>query len=186
MLAANSAALKEWASVCLSLETGRSALLLRKGGLVESAGEFRLEHAEFWLYPTQFHQSREQLSADWASSVGSILPPPAGEVQLSLYAVVHAVDRITEERQLERFRGLHVLADDVVRQRFHYRQPGLTVAAVEIYRRARPVVVQELGRYAGCHSWVDLEAPIPTAELEAVSDEALLSQAVAAVSAGRG
>ena len=58
----NSIALKEWAAVCLALSDGRQSLLLRKGGIAEGRGGFRMEHDEFWLFPTQFHQSPEQLT----------------------------------------------------------------------------------------------------------------------------
>src|SRR5687768_3845167 len=40
-------ALKEWATVCTALETGRQILLLRKGGIHETGGQFELEHSRF-------------------------------------------------------------------------------------------------------------------------------------------
>ena len=40
-------ALKEWASVCSALETGRQIILLRKGGIHESGGEFEVENRQF-------------------------------------------------------------------------------------------------------------------------------------------
>jgi len=53
--------LKEWASVCLALEEGRQTILLRKGGIHESAGEFELEHTQFVLFPTYLHQNLKML-----------------------------------------------------------------------------------------------------------------------------
>src|SRR6476469_947176 len=50
-------ALKEWATVCHALETGRQMLLLRKGGIYEAAGEFELENPQFLLFPTYLHQN---------------------------------------------------------------------------------------------------------------------------------
>src|SRR5438270_4902540 len=52
-------ALKEWAVICAALAEGRQAILLRKGGIAEAGGEFRVEHTRFWLYPTYVHQQRE-------------------------------------------------------------------------------------------------------------------------------
>src|SRR5258708_20024339 len=53
--------LKEWASVCRALEEGRQIILLRKGGIHESAGEFELEHPQFVLFPTYLHQNLKML-----------------------------------------------------------------------------------------------------------------------------
>src|SRR5687768_17442292 len=54
-------ALKEWATVCHALETGRQMLLLRKGGIYEAAGEFELENPQFLLFPTYLHQNLNML-----------------------------------------------------------------------------------------------------------------------------
>src|SRR5437660_10113016 len=57
-------ALKEWAVVCRALEQGRQILLLRKGGIYESAGEFEIEHRQFLLFPTYLHQNLKMLKPD--------------------------------------------------------------------------------------------------------------------------
>ena len=54
-------ALKEWATVCAALGDGRQMILLRKGGIYESAGEFEIEHRQFLLFPTYLHQNAEML-----------------------------------------------------------------------------------------------------------------------------
>src|SRR6478672_9678911 len=59
-----SVALKEWATVCHALETGRQMLLLRKGGIYEAAGEFELENREFLLFPTYLHQNLKMLKPE--------------------------------------------------------------------------------------------------------------------------
>jgi hypothetical protein len=53
--------LKEWAAVCTALETGRQMVLLRKGGIYESAGEFEIEHRRFFLFPSYLHQKPDQI-----------------------------------------------------------------------------------------------------------------------------
>src|SRR4029453_9609033 len=50
-------ALKEWATVCRALETGRQLILLRKGGIYESGGEFELENPRFVFFSTYLHQN---------------------------------------------------------------------------------------------------------------------------------
>ena len=56
-------AFKEWAGVCDALIEGRQTVIIRKGGISETAGpgEFDLEHPEFWLYPTWVHQAEQGL-----------------------------------------------------------------------------------------------------------------------------
>ena len=51
---------------------------------------------------------------------------------------------------------------DTVRQRFHYRTPGLYVLPVTVFRLPHPVDVVERPEYAGCKTWVELDTPIPT------------------------
>src|SRR5215217_7835366 len=54
-------ALKEWATVCRALETGRQMVLLRKGGILEAIGGFELENPQFLLFPTYLHQNLNML-----------------------------------------------------------------------------------------------------------------------------
>jgi hypothetical protein len=168
MLSENSVALKEWAAVCAALASGRQSLLVRKGGIAEGPRGFRFEHDEFWLLPTQFHQSPDQLTDDGAALLRGVRPPDAGRLQIDCHVVVQMAAFVRDESQLALLAGWHVMAADVVRQRFHYRQPGLFVAAVEVFVRSEPADLADAPRYAGCHSWVDLEAPVSTAGLSAV------------------
>ena len=61
MQSANRFAFKEWAVTCQALAAGRQSLLLRKGGIHERNGRFEVEHAEFWLFPTRFHQNPDEI-----------------------------------------------------------------------------------------------------------------------------
>ncbi len=49
-------AFKEWAVICRALAEGKQALILRKGGIAEAGGAFRVEQTRFWLFPTFVHQ----------------------------------------------------------------------------------------------------------------------------------
>ena len=59
-------AFKEWAVICRALAEGRQSLILRKGGIAEEGGRFRVEHTGFWLYPTYAHQQKAGIVADAA------------------------------------------------------------------------------------------------------------------------
>ncbi|QDT52659.1 hypothetical protein Pan44_06710 [Caulifigura coniformis] len=187
MTTENSIALKEWAAVCLALAEGRQSLLLRKGGIAEGSGGFRMEHPEFWLFPTQFHQSPDQLSPEGSELLSRVQQqaPAAGRLRIDAFATIRSVAFIDDEKRLSEFDGRHVMSTDVVRERFHYRRPGLFVAAVEVHRRSDPVEIPDEPRYAGCHSWVDLSSPISTAELSPVVPVRALAESIALVESFR-
>lgn len=157
-------ALKEWAVLCSALSAGCPQLLLRKGGIAEGPAGFGIEHPEFWLLPTRFHQAAEELApggVSWLEEAAASAPP-AGQLRLDLYAVVESVIRFEHELDLERVHGFHLLAEDTLRSRFHYRRPGLMGLLLRVYRRPSPWMVPDRPEYAGCHSWVDLRRPLET------------------------
>lgn len=163
-------ALKEWAVVCAALAEGRQTLLLRTGGIAEGPQGFRVEHPSFWLFPTRFHQSTDELVPDVAPLLeeAACSQPPIGLVRLSLYATVEAVHRLSDPSRLSRLDGLHILSPDTLRARFDYRRPGLFVLVVRVYQIPEPIEVTDVPRYAGCHSWVELDESLPTTGLEPV------------------
>jgi hypothetical protein len=170
----NRFALKEWAVVCAALARGRQSVLLRKGGIAEETDGFRVEHREFWLFPTRFHQSSDELSPDATDLPDDPLAsaPKSGTAQLSLYGVVDEVFHIGDAAQLGALEGLHVLAPSTLLKRFEYREPGLNVLLVRMYRRSEPFEISESPHFAGCKSWVDLRNKLPTAGLLPVMEEA--------------
>ncbi|MCA9052744.1 MAG: DUF1802 family protein [Planctomycetaceae bacterium] len=174
MQAENPWALKEWAVVCAALAEGAQALVLRKGGIAEGPDGFQAEHPEFWLLPTQFHQSANQLRPDagrWIERAAAYAPP-AGKLSIDLYAVVESVRRIVREDELEELIPQQILARDTVLQRFHYRQPGLFALELRLWQRESPWTLPDLPAYAGCHSWVELDRTLSTDGLRQVVDGA--------------
>jgi hypothetical protein len=161
-------ALKEWAVISRALVTGRQTLLLRKGGLIETFGEFQPEQQRFWLYPTQFHQGREKLAPEFADLATEVEAPPSGEVVLSALGEITAVSHLSRLEQALAFRGLHGWSDEVIEQRFHYRQPGLHLSIVRVYRCEHSHRVTESDAMAGCKSWVELPAAFETGSLTPV------------------
>lgn len=170
MQSANRYALKEWAVVCEALASGRQTLILRKGGIHEERDGFRVEHGEFWLFPTRFHQERGEIVPDAHPLLERAIAarPPEGTIRFQNYAVVSDVFHVTDEALLPSLAGLHILSEETVRRRFHYRTPGLFVLAVRIYRLPEPIEIAESPHFAGCRSWVELPGELPTAEVKAV------------------
>jgi hypothetical protein len=176
---ANRFAFKEWAVVCAALAAGRQSLILRKGGIHEGRDGFRVDHPEFWLFPTQFHQSPDEVIAEALPLLQSVRDnqPPDDTVHIRHYAVVHEVRRIDDESLLPALRGFHVWSDQSISQRFHYRTPGLFALLVRVYVLPNEIVLPNSPHFAGCRSWVDLPDELLTSELQPVlSDSEIETQ----------
>ncbi len=170
-------AFKEWAVVCAALATGRQTMILRKGGIHEGREGFRVEHREFWLFPTGFHQQREDVIPDaWPllDELQSRGQPPA--IELGLYAVVENVNHILDREALARLSGQHIWSEATVEQRFDYRTPGLFALVVRVFRRPTPISMVDSPHFAGCKSWVELTDALPTSDLQPVLDDATFGQ----------
>jgi hypothetical protein len=178
MIAQNKIAFKEWAVVCAALGSGRQTIILRKGGIDEGREGFRVEHREFWLLPTRFHQDQSQLTADaqplWQQVQDE--EPASGKFFVNLYAVVKAVYELRDEAALDHLNGLHILSAETVRQRFHYRRPGLFVLAVRTYHVPAAYEVADSPYIAGCKSWVELPRELSTVGAMPPLDDAAFAE----------
>jgi hypothetical protein len=163
-------AFKEWAVICAALAAGRQSLILRKGGIAEEGGEFRPEHSEFLLYPTYFHEHRSGVKPEFLPllEAAEAAKPPAGTVRFTHFVRVESVAHVTELEQALALDSQHAWTSDVVKQRFHYRKPGLFVLTVRVFKLAQPVDVVERPEYAGCKTWVLLDSPVDTTGAEEV------------------
>jgi hypothetical protein len=166
-------AFKEWAVICKALAEGRQALILRKGGIAEPGGSFRVEQPRFWLYPTYVHQQKEGITAGARPLLEQALAerPPEGTLQLSHFAEVAKVWHLTDLAAVERLAPLHCWSAEAVRARFEYRRPGLFVLAARVWRAAEVHELPETPVYAGCKSWVELDRELSTMEAAAVLSE---------------
>ncbi|HWG46804.1 MAG TPA: DUF1802 family protein [Gemmataceae bacterium] len=166
-------AFKEWAVICRALAEGRQAFILRKGGIAENGGEFRVEHTRFWLYPTSVHQQKDGITPETVPLLEQIEreQPPQGIVRLSHFVEVTGLYHIHDLMSALRLAGLHGWSQETVQARFAYRQPGLYVLPVRVYRAPRTFELSETADYAGCRSWVELDRELPTEGATPVLDE---------------
>jgi hypothetical protein len=163
--------LKEWATVCHALESGRQAVLLRKGGIYESAGEFELENREFLLFPTYLHQNARMLKPD-ARETLEIRTAEPDQVRITAAGVVTDIVRVRSRTQMDALDAEHVWAAPLIDMRFSYRPDNpLYLLIVRAYRLHQPVLIDNTAGYAGCKSWVPLDQPLETGGALPVLDD---------------
>jgi hypothetical protein len=157
-------AFKEWAAICQALARGRQCLILRKGGISEEGGMFQMEHSEFLLYPTFFHEHQSGLKSEYrdAFELAEKDRPEPGTIAFTHFVRVTNVQYVTKLETALSLDPLHAWTADVIRQRFHYRTPGLFVLTVRVYRLPECVIRTERLEYAGCKTWVTLDSPVST------------------------
>lgn len=167
MLRFNRMALKEWAIVVEALREGRQILLLRKGGIAEVEGEFRVEDSEFALYPTFLHQDQQYLRPDLRPAFERILREgePLGRVRIESYALVAEAIQAKDLAALHRLDSYHIWTPAYINLRYQYKPKNpLYLLCLRVYRLSRPVEFEETQTYRGCKSWVTLDFEIDTAD----------------------
>jgi hypothetical protein len=166
-------ALKEWAVLCRALEEGRQVLLLRKGGIYESSGEFEVEHRRFLLFPTYLHQKREHLKPAEHATLEERDAEPQ-QVRLSAAGEVTDIIQLRARAQMEALADEHIWTPALIDMRVSYRPENpLYLLLVRIYRLPEPVTIENTPAYAGCKSWIPLQSPIDVrGAVPALADDA--------------
>ena len=156
-------AFKEWASVILALERGKQGVLLRKGGMDEEDGAFRIAYPRFLLFPTYEHQDPRLVKPQFASLISESVhsQDDKGRIPISSFAEIQA------DYQTERREQAYGLLDQLIwneryldsRFTFQPERP-LHVMLVRVYRLPNPTLVEFKSEYAGCRSWVTFDSPL--------------------------
>lgn len=163
-----SAGLKEWAIVCEAMGRGEQSVILRKGGLAEGREGFAFRHAEFFLFPTFFHEQIDQVRV----KAPEIPKVREGEIEIRFFARLMAAAHVTTRETAAALEPLHILQQSVVHERFEYdKAPGLHVALVRVFRLSPSWTFPDAPRFGGCRSWVMLPECPPEMQLEPVLSE---------------
>ncbi len=157
---------KEWALVCDALGSGKQSVIIRKGGIAEGRDGFAFRHREFFLFPTFFHEQVERVRL----SEPKLPEPLMDEVEIRYFARVAEARLLTRWEEVRALAPLHILTEDVVRERFEYdAEPGVHIAFVEVFRLDPVWRFPNTKAYGGCRSWVELPEPPPGLRLLAVN-----------------
>lgn len=173
----NNLALKEWALAVKALDAGRQILLLRKGGIHEK--KLITIHSEFFLFPTYVHQMVQGVVAEAANTWPEVQTeqPSRDTLKIYNYTMVEDVVCLDDFERLPGLQRFHIWTPETISRRFFYKNPGLYLFLLRVYRLPRAYTLPMLKRYAGCRSWVDLQEKIPTAgAVPVLSDRAFAWQ----------
>jgi len=169
-------AFKEWAGVCSALEAGLQTILLRKGGISEDHGKFAFRHAEFYLFPTFFHQQADK------TRLPSSLPLPtqkAGEHAIRLKAKVTHTTILHDWAKVQALNPFHFWTEEVIHERFSYDEANaIHLAIVRIYRLQPELILPDVPEFGGCKSWIEIPSTegkltpvIPDKDFESISQQ---------------
>ena len=168
-------ALKEWATVLEAMARGQQLVLIRKGGLIEPGRGFELMVPLFVFYPTFEHQAVNYLRAPYQRyfEEAAAHRAPEGHVRVDLVGAAVSSVQSSDPAIVQRLAGFHIYNEAFLSQRLKW-QPDhpLTVVVIRAFRFAQPRLLSVVPRYAGCKSWVELEAPVPLDGAQPVLDDA--------------
>jgi hypothetical protein len=155
-------ALKEWAVAVNALEQGETIMLLRKGGIHEQGGRFRVAHEEILLYPTYEHQQSFMLKAEYASSVQPVTSGWHPEtVAIASWAEITDILPVSDESIVKELLPFHIWNEYFISDRLIWkaRQP-LYILLLRTYKLPKVQEIPYRGEYKGCKSWIDLAETI--------------------------
>lgn len=151
-------ALKEWATVIMALENGDQTILLRKGGILETASGFQVEDKKFALFPTYEHQDNSSLKSQFYRYLADVREqkPKEGFNRITSYAEVLAEYDVSSMKKIEELSEFHIWSDSYIVERMNWMpQKPMTVIFLKVYK-IPPVEIPVLPEYHGCKSWIDI------------------------------
>jgi hypothetical protein len=179
-------ALKEWAVIVDALAAGDQLLLLRKGGIADVGGEFRLEAERFLLWPTYLHQEADWLKPTAAGRLAPSLAAQAGPdlLDLTVYAEVAEILPAPSRAALDALEAEHVWSQAYLDQRWRYRPDlPLCLLVLRAWRLARPRRTRERPEQRGCRSWVPVAPALDLGDLLPAVEPAAFEQRRGAIRA---
>ncbi|MBI4341669.1 MAG: DUF1802 family protein [Candidatus Omnitrophica bacterium] len=167
-------ALKEWATVIEAMGRGEQLVLIRKGGLIEPGSGFELAAPSFVFYPTFEHQAVQYLRQPFQGyfDLAKAARASEGQVRFGLFGQAAHAALAHDPEVVKRLEPFHVYNDAFLTQRLKWQpdQP-LMIVIVRAFRMA-PKTILAAPQYAGCKSWVELDAPVALEQLVPVLDDA--------------
>ena len=159
-------ALKEWATVVKALEQGKQTVILRKGGILETASGFNIESKKFFLFPTWEHQETKYVKSEFHDFLNEVLDnkPEEGFNKISSYAEVLYEKDIESNDVINQLSSFHVWSDSYIQERRNWK-PEKPMKAVFL----RTIKIPEFNlplepEFSGCKSWIELNSNFESGE----------------------
>ena len=151
-------ALKEWATVVKALENGNQIILLRKGGILETASGFNVESKKFLLFPTYEHQDNSSLKSQYYGYLSDAREskPKEGTNRITSFAEVIEEKDLDSMEKIEELSSFHILSDSYITERMNWMpEKPMKVMFLRVFKM-HPVDIPVLPNYQGCKSWIEL------------------------------
>ena len=176
-------ALKEWAVAVDTLEQGKMIMLLRKGGIHEQGGRFKVAHNRILLYPTHEHQQPFLLRHDYADRVTPVTSGWHPEtIRIGSWAEITDILPVSEEPIVKALLPFHIWNEQFISDRLKWkpRQP-LYILLLRTYKLAQVQTIVYRSEYGGCKSWIDLAEHIAIDDAVPVLTDAAYTELVAEI-----
>ena len=152
--------LKEWATVVKALEQGKQTVILRKGGILETASGFKIETKKFFLFPTWEHQEPKHVKPEFHDFLNEVLDkkPKKGFNKISSYAEVLFEKDIESNEIINQLSSFHIWSDSYIQERRNWK-PEKPMKAVFLKIIKIPEFDLPLkSEFSGCKSWIELNS----------------------------
>ena len=153
-------ALKEWATVIKALEQGKQTVILRKGGILETASGFNIESKKFFLFPTWEHQETKHVKPEFQNFLKDVLnkKPVQGFNKITSYAEILFEKDIDSMDIINELSSFHVWSNSYIEERKNWmpEKPMKVVflKAVKIPEFDLPLQPE----FQGCKSWIEINS----------------------------
>jgi hypothetical protein len=159
-------ALKEWATVVTALENGEQTVILRKGGILETASGFKVEAKKFLLFPTFEHQEEKNLKPKFHNYLDVVKQnrPQNEHNKITSYAeVVYEID-ITSQEKIKALSDFHIWSDSYIGERVNWMsEKPIKAVFLKVYKiPEREIPIKS--EYHGCKSWININEDIQSGE----------------------
>ena len=152
--------LKEWATVVNALEQGKQTVILRKGGILESASGFNIESKKFFLFPTWEHQETKHVKPEFHNFLTDVLnkKPNEGCNKITSYAEILFEKDVSAADTINELSPFHIWSDSYIEERRKW-MPEKPMKVVFL----KTVIIPEFNlplkpEFQGCKSWIEINS----------------------------
>ena len=166
-------ALKEWAIVVKALEQGKQTVILRKGGILETASGFNIETKKFFLFPTWEHQETKHVKPEFHEFLNRVLnkKPEEGFNRITSYAEILFEKDIESNDVIKNLSSFHIWSDSYIQERRNW-MPEKPMKAIFLKTIKIPEFNLPLQpEFSGCKSWIELNSNFQDEESDLENDK---------------